>query len=390
MLKVSVAKHRGAFTLDAKFESPTPGVVALFGRSGCGKTTTIDVMSGLLAADEAHIELDGVVLEDRQTRVSVPAEDRRIGYVFQDGRLFPHLNVLANLRYGLQRATRRGRGIGRGGGADARGGAAASGGAGGRGGQQEIGLDAIVSLLGLDSLLKSRPHQLSGGERQRVSLGRALLSQPRLLLLDEPLSALDAPRREEVLPYLEKLRDNLSIPMVYVSHQFDEVLRLATHVVLMDAGRVIAQGSLNEISLVPALRSIVGPDLVGAVVDGEVTAVDSASGMARLKLGPGALHVAARGVAVGEHVRVQLLARDIILATQAPRGLSVRNELSGRIVGIANDEDETLLVSIDIGGMVVLSRTTREAGAALGLREGLDVWVLVKAVSTRGHAFRMA
>jgi molybdate transport system ATP-binding protein len=366
MLKVAVAKRRQAFTLDAKFESPTPGVVALFGRSGCGKTTTINVMSGLLPADEAHIELDDVVLEDTQTRVSVPTEERRIGYVFQDGRLFPHLNVLANLRYGLQRAVRHG------------------------GGREVIGLDAIVSLLGLDSLLKSRPHQLSGGESQRVSLGRALLSQPRLLLLDEPLSALDAPRREEVLPYLEKLRDNLSIPMVYVSHQFDEVLRLATHVVLMDAGRVIAQGSLNEISLVPALRSIVGPDLVGAVVDGEVTGVDSASGMAHLKIGPGTLHVGVRGAAIGQRVRVQLLARDIILATEPPRGLSVRNELSGRIVGIANDEDQTLLVSIDIGGMVVLSRTTREAGTALGLREGLDVWVLIKAVSTRGRAFRMA
>jgi molybdate transport system ATP-binding protein len=211
-----------------------------------------------------------------------------------------------------------------------------------------------------------------------------------MLLLDEPLAALDAARREEVLPYLERLRDTFSIPMVYVSHQFDEVLRLATHVVLMDAGRVLAQGTLNEVSLVPALRDIVGADSVGAVLDGVVTGVDASAGMADLRVGTGVLNVSVRGVGVGEHVRVQLLARDIILAVEAPRGLSVRNELRGVVVALVHDEDEAVLVTIDVGGANVLSRVTRSAVGSLGLRIGLAVWVLVKAVSTRGHAFRVS
>jgi molybdate transport system ATP-binding protein len=211
-----------------------------------------------------------------------------------------------------------------------------------------------------------------------------------MLLLDEPLAALDAARREEVLPYLEKLRDHFSIPMVYVSHQFEEVLRLATHVVLIDAGRVLAQGTLNEVSLLPALRDIVGADSVGAVLDGVVTAVDTSAGMADLRVGSGTLNVSVRSVGVGERVRVQLLARDIILAVEAPRGLSVRNELRGVVVDLANDEDEAVLVTVDVGGAQVLSRVTRSAVGALGLRAGMAVWVLVKAVSTRGHAFRVS
>jgi len=376
MLKVRVVKRRDGFTLDANFEAPTPGVVALFGRSGCGKTTTIDIISGLLAADEARIELDGYVLEDTGAAAGaarVPPERRRIGYVFQDGRLFPHMTVLRNLRYGMTRAKREVRA------------ADASPTAG-----LPIELEPIISLLGLERLLQRRPNQLSGGERQRVSLGRALLSQPRMLLLDEPLAALDTARREEVLPYLERLRDHLSIPMVYVSHQFDEVLRLATHVVLMDRGRVLAQGALNEISLVPALRDIVGADAVGAVLNGVVTRVDAAGGMADLQVGGGVLNVSVRDVAVGEHVRVQLLARDIILAVEAPRGLSVRNELRGVVVVVVEDEDEAMLVTVDVGGAQVLSRVTRSAVGSLGLRAGMAVWVLVKAVSTRGHAFRLS
>lgn len=356
MLTVKVAKRRAGFVLNAEFSAPTPGVVALFGRSGCGKTTTVNIMSGLLAADAAHVELDGRVLTD------LPPEQRRIGYVFQDGRLFPHMNVLRNLQYGLKRA---------------------------RAPQRTIAFDQIVSLLGLQSLLQRRPYQLSGGERQRVSLGRALLSQPALLLLDEPLAALDAARRDEVLPYLERLRDNLSIPMVYVSHQFDEVLQLATHVVLMDAGHVVAHGSLSEVSLVPQLRAIVGPDSVGAVVDGVVTGVAAASGMAELAVGAGSLKVALTSVGVDERVRVQLLARDIILATEEPHGLSVRNQLRGVITSVVNDDDSARLVTVDVGGANVLSRVTRAAVEELGLRNGMGVWVLVKAVSTRGHAFRV-
>jgi len=361
MLRVSISKKRGEFVLQADFAVPTPAVVALFGPSGCGKTTLVNLISGLLAPDEGRIQLDDTVLTDTNEGICVPAERRRIGYVFQDARLFPHFNVRGNLRYGLRRSS--------------------------AGGSPLIGFEEVVSLLGLPELLDRRPHQLSGGERQRVGLGRALLSQPRLLLLDEPLASLDIARREEVLPYLEALRERLALPMVYVSHQFEEVLRLATHVVLMDAGRVVAQGTPEEVSLLPQLRAIVGPDSVGSVLDGVVTAVHPPVGMADLQLGNGCLHVSLQNVAVGSKVRVQLLARDIILATQKPQGLSVRNELRGVIADITPDDPDTVLVKVDIGGVTVLARITQQASQALAFRPGSPVWVLVKAVSMRGRAF---
>src|SRR5580698_6712895 len=263
MLTVSATKHRGAFLLNAQFELPTPGVVALFGRSGCGKTTLVNVIAGLLAADSGRVALDGTVLLDTNRGINVPPERRRIGYVFQEARLFPHMRVAANLRYALRRAAVA----------------------------PFIGLDRVVDLLDLAPLMGRRTHALSGGERQRVAIGRALLSQPSLLLLDEPLASLEASRREEVLPYLETLRDQLSIPMVYVSHNFDEVLRLATHLVLMEAGRTTAQGSLAEMSLNPAIRAIIGPDAVGAIVDGTVLGVDRDSGLTRVQVGQGELKI---------------------------------------------------------------------------------------------------
>lgn len=371
MLRVSALKKRDGFALQAEFEAPTPGIVALFGRSGSGKTTLVNIISGLLSADEAKIELDDVVLSDTRTGTSVPVEQRRIGYVFQDGRLFPHFNVLANLRYGLKRSLRHVRQpVAR----DRQ--------------AQPIALDEVIALLGLSALLERRPHQLSGGERQRVGLGRALLSQPLLLLLDEPLASLDAARREEVLPYLEALRDRLSIPMVYVSHQLEEVLQLATHVVLMDAGRVVAQGTLGEVCLRPELRAIIGPDSVGSVLDGVIARTDPARAMAELQLGNSSLQLSLRDVAVGSRVRVQLLARDIILATEQPHGLSVRNTLRGVVSEISPDDADAVLVKVDIGGATVLARITHDATTALSLHAGSPVWVLVKAVSTRGHAFR--
>jgi molybdate transport system ATP-binding protein len=361
MLSVAVRKQRGTFTLQAAFAAPTPGVTALFGRSGSGKTTLVDIICGLLPPDDGEVRLGDAVLTDVARRVSIPVERRRIGYVFQDARLFPHLTVLGNLRYGATRAA---------------------------GTSAVIGFEEVVALLGLEALLERRPRTLSGGERQRVALGRALLSQPRLLLLDEPLASIDAARRQEVLPYLEALRDRLSIPMVYVSHEFEEVLRLATHLVLMDAGRVIAAASVAEISLRPELRAIVGADLVGSVLEGVVTAVHGAGGFADLALGSGVLRLSSRDVDVGARVRVQLLARDVILAVQEIGGLSVRNALAGRIADITPDQEDAVLVRVDVGGPIVLARITRAALAALRLHTGQPVWALVKSVSLRGHAFR--
>lgn len=360
MLKIHAQKRRKDFTLDVAIEVPTPGVVALFGRSGCGKTTLVDIVAGLLEPDAASIEIDGTILDDTRARRRVPAEDRRIGYVFQDSRLFPHLGVLGNLRYGEKRARAAGR---------------------------RITLDQVVQLLGLEALLQRRTQALSGGERQRVALGRALLSQPRLLLLDEPLASLDAARREEVLPYLEKLRDDLAIPIVYVSHQFDEVLRLATHVVLLENGHAATQGGLDTVCLHPQLRAIVGSDAVGAVLTGVIVAADPATGLAAVRVGAGILNVNLRDLQPGASVRVQLLARDIILAIHPVEGLSVRNVLAGTIANITSDDADAELVHVDIGGAVVLARVTRAALQSLALQVGLRIWVLVKSVSIRGHAF---
>jgi molybdate transport system ATP-binding protein len=357
MLSVAAKKRRGAFLLDAKFDLPTPGVVALFGRSGCGKTTLVNVIAGLLLADFGRIAQDDSVLLDTDLRINVPPERRHIGYVFQDARLFPHMRVEANLRYALKRAAVA----------------------------PFVGEDRVVQLLDLEPLLGRRTHELSGGERQRVAIGRALLSQPSLLLLDEPLASLDASRREEVLPYLETLRDQLAIPMVYVSHNFDEVLRLATHLVLMEAGKTIAQGNLSEMSLHPQIRAIIGSDAVGAIVDGTVLGMDSSGGLTRVQVGRGELQVQCGKTAPGTRLRVQLLARDLIVATEPPRHLSVRNSLPGVITSIANDVDDSDLIAIDIGGILIMARVTKAATRELGLAAGKPVWALVKTASLRPH-----
>jgi len=361
MIRVEARLRRGDFRLDADFETPEAGVVALFGRSGCGKTTLVNIIGGLLAPDAGRIEIGGEVLLDTASGRSVAPEARGIGYVFQDARLFPHLTVAANLDYGLRRT---------------------------RGRTQGIARDEVISLLALQDLLDRRPHTLSGGERQRVALGRALLAQPRLLLLDEPLASLDAARREEVLPYLEALRTRLSLPMIYVSHAFDEVLRLATHLVVLDAGRVVAQGSLAEVSLDPALTAIVGPAAAGAVLDGRVVEVDAARGLARVAIGDhGELHVAAADTAPGMALRVQVLARDVILSDRAPQGLSVRNALRGRVGAIEVESEDARRVMVELPGARVVAYVTRNAIDELRLEPGSETWVIVKAVSLRSRPF---
>ena len=359
MLAVAAAAKRGAFALDVRFDLPTPGVAALFGRSGSGKSMVVNTIAGLLKPDLGRIVHDGAVLLDTQQRIEVPPERRRMGYVFQDARLFPHLSVAGNLRYAERRAS----------------------------GSTYVSLDTVTSLLDLGSLMDRRTHQLSGGERQRVAIGRALLTQPRLLLLDEPLAALDGARREEVLPYLESLRDQLAIPMVYVTHDFDEVLRLATHIVLMESGTVVAQGEVAKMSLDPHLRALIGPDQVGAIIDGVVLGFDAASGLTKVRVGDGDLYVQAKDLSVGTPLRVQLLARDVIVSTQIPERLSVRNCLAGLVTSIQDDDLGADLVTIDIGGALIVARITKAATRDLSLTPQMNTWALVKSVSLRGHAF---
>lgn len=356
MLHAALKLRRGEFVLDADFTAPTPGLTALYGRSGAGKTTLVHLLAGLMQADAGLIELDGARLFDSESGLIVPAHQRRLPCVFQDLRLFPHFAVAGNLRYGLKRA----------GPAPAR-----------------ILMERVVELLDLGALLHRRCWQLSGGERQRVALGRALLAQPGLLLLDEPLASIDAAKRGELLPYFERLRDELAVPMILVTHQFEDVVRLATHVVLIDGGRVQAQGDLPTVSRRPELASLLGTEGVGAVIEGEVTSVDVDSGLATIAAGANRIFAAADGLSAGRRLRLQLLARDLILATARPEGLSVRNILPATVTALHPEPPHNIMVELDAGGLSLLARVTTAAAQDLRLLAGQRLWVLVKAVSLR-------
>jgi molybdate transport system ATP-binding protein len=359
VLEVRARLHRGEFTLDVDFTAPTPGVVALFGRSGCGKTTLVQVIAGLLSPESGRIALDGEVFFAAGER-NVRAEKRRIGCVFQDARLFPHFSVLGNLRYGARRAPSD---------------------------SHRIGEAEVIDLLGLGALVERRPHQLSGGERHRVAIGRALLSQPRLLLLDEPLAAQDLARRAELLPYLERLCSRLRLPIVYVSHQFDEVVRLATEVVLLEHGAVVLQGNVAALARSPALRAIVGSDDVGAVIEGRVESVDPATESARVRVGGGSLRVTVADAAVGGDVRVHVLARDVVLALEPPTGAVAAEVLRGTVASLVPDGAHSLLVEVDVGGVLLLARVASRSPLVQALTPGRAVSLLVSAAWSRASAF---
>jgi molybdate transport system ATP-binding protein len=353
------AKH-GTFELEAAFSVATPGVTALFGRSGSGKSTVISLLAGLLAPEHGRIVLDDLTFLDTRARLNVPAEERATGYVFQDARLFPHLNVRHNLLYGLHRV---------------------------RGRPAPIRLEAIVELLGLSSLLERRTRELSGGERQRVALGRALLAQPRLLLLDEPLASLDAERRDEVLPYFERLRDEFRIPIIYVSHDFEEVLRLAEQVILLDRGRVSASGTLQQICLSEALHAIVGPGVIGTLLDATVQQIHAEERLATLACGPLSLRVALGGVERGTHVRLYVPADDVLIALEAPRAVSARNVLPVVVKRLELLNGSVLVHLTAASTQPLLARVTHSAVQELGLVPGKECFALVKAVAAQGRRF---
>jgi molybdate transport system ATP-binding protein len=352
--------RRGTFDLEAAFSVATPGVTALFGRSGSGKSTVISLLAGLLAPERGRIVLDDLTFLDTRTRVSVPAEERATGYVFQDARLFPHLNVRHNLLYGLQRVRAR---------------------------PAPIRLEAIVELLGLAALLERRTRELSGGERQRVALGRALLAQPRLLLLDEPLASLDAERRDEVLPYFERLRDEFKVPIIYVSHEFEEVLRLAEQVILLDQGRVSASGSLQEICLSEALHAIVGPGVIGTLLDAIVQQVHTEERLATLTSGALSLRVALGAVERGTRVRLYVPADDVVIALEAPRAVSARNVLPVVVTRLEPLNGSVLVHLTAAASQTLLARVTHSAVQELGLAPGRQCFALVKAVAAQGRRF---
>lgn len=353
MLEVSVQHGFGSFALDVAFRAPG-GVTALFGASGAGKSTVLAAVAGLLRPQAGRVALGGDAVLDTAARIDVPAERRRFAVVFQDARLFPHLSVAGNLRYGLRRAPA---------------------------GAEGPGFDEVMGLLGIGALLGRRPRALSGGERQRVALGRALLSRPRLLLMDEPLAALDTPRTAEILPFLERLRDVAGLPILYVTHALEEVDRLADTLVLMEAGRVTAAGPLADLSARTDLAALAGRRDAGMVLSCLVAGHDVARGLTRLGFAGGAFWVPLRPEAEGTRLRMRVRARDVAVATEAPRGLSMHNVLAARVAGIDPAGPHEVFVRLGLGPTVLLARVTRDAVTNLFLRPGQAVFALVKSTT---------
>ncbi|HQU70078.1 MAG TPA: molybdenum ABC transporter ATP-binding protein [Albidovulum sp.] len=352
-MTLSVAfRHRfPGLALDIAFEAP-PGVTALFGRSGAGKTTVVQAVAGLLRPDSGRVTADGSVLTDTDARIFLPPHLRRIGYVFQDARLFPHLTVRQNLLYGRWFAPER----------------------------DGASLDRIVAMLDIGPLLDRRPGALSGGERQRVALGRAILSSPRLLLMDEPLAALDEARKAEVLPYLERLRDEVALPILYVSHSMAEVARLATTVVLIEGGLVTAAGPAPAILSDPSAAPLLGLREAGAILTARVAAQEE-DGLTRLESAAGTLWLPRVAARPGATVRLRILAQDVMLSTRRPEAISALNILAMTVTDIRIGEGPGALVQLRAQGETILARITRRSALALGLAPGLPVYAILKAVS---------
>jgi molybdate transport system ATP-binding protein len=346
----------GSFLLDVDLQLPSSGVSALYGPSGCGKTTVLRALGGLERA-AGRVTLNGEVWQDDAAGRWLPTHRRALGYVIQEAALFPHLDVRGNLEFGRRRA-----------------GAAA----------RALELAPLIDLLGIGHLLAQRPASLSGGERQRVAIARALATAPRLLLMDEPLAGLDAQRKAEILPYLERLHRELGLPIVYVTHAMDEVARLADHLVLLDAGRVRASGALAEL-MARADLPLQRPDDAGVVIEAQVAEDDPAYGLMRVAFAGGSLWLARSGAAVGQPVRVRVLARDVSLSRTAPAQTSIVNVLPARLE-LIRAEGHTALVKLALGqagpaSAGLLARITRRSCDTLALRPGDALFAQVKGVA---------
>jgi len=354
MIDVELLCHRGSFTLDVGFTTPADGVTAVFGASGAGKSTLLDLLVGSLQPKRGRIVIGDRVLLDTGRRIHIPTESRSIGWVPQDGLLFPNLKVLNNLRYGARRTLRI-----------------------------DEALEArVIDTLGLDSLLERWPRDLSGGERQRVALGRALLASPQLLLLDEPLAAVDAARKAEILVLLESIKREFRIPVLHVTHSLAEVLRLADHLVLLDRGQVLAHGPIENLigradTPLLAMRADVGSLLT---LELKTSAADSTHGLADLdghtiRISPLPADVK------GPLIRAYVPANEVIIATQAPQGISVRNILPARILQLRRRNDGSVLIELAVGKQRLLAAVTDAAVRDLGLVVDRPVFALVKSMS---------
>lgn len=339
------------FSLDVDLSLPGRGVTALFGPSGCGKTTLLRSIAGLERPPKGELRVNGDIWQD--DGIWVPTHCRPLAYVFQESSLFPHLSVMGNLQYGRQRSSQ-----------------AAS-----------FDLSQVIELLGIEALLSRKPDALSGGERQRVAIARALAVNPRLLLMDEPLAALDMQRKQEILPYLERMQKTLDIPIIYVTHAPDEVARLAHHIVMLEHGKVIASGSLYDTLSRVDLPLRLGDDR-GVIIDARVSEIDRQWHLAKLDFADGAFWTRDQGLTVQDTARLHILARDVSIAREKPVQSSIQNILAGRIDRCVDDDAPgSVIVRVLIGETPLLARITARAVADLALRPGDAVWVQVKSVA---------
>ena len=354
-------RHRfPGFALDLAFAAAETGVTALFGPSGAGKTSTINAIAGLFTPDEGRIAIGGETLLDTASGIDLPARARRVGYVFQEARLFPHLSVAANLDFGAKRTPAP---------------------------LPPNERQRIVDMLGIEHLANRRPRNLSGGERQRVSLGRALIANPRILLLDEPMAALDASRKAEIMPWLEKLRDEARIPILLVSHAIEEVTQLADNVVFMDKGTVLAAGPAEDV----LSRSDLSPRgaflEAGAVISGKVVSQDDAHRMTEIGFDGGRIWVPRLKAEPGGRVRLRVRASDVMLALEEPHGVSANNIVAATVAAIRETADGLYLdVELTCGSARLVSRITRKSCERLELRTGMPLFAVIKSVSVERHA----
>jgi molybdate transport system ATP-binding protein len=353
-LDLDLSITRGTFTMDVAFQTAASGITALFGVSGSGKTTLGQAIGGFLKPARGRIAVNQRSLFDADRGIDIKPEARRVGFVFQDSRLFPHLSVEANLQYGLKRAGAR---------------------------NADANTPEITALLGLDGLLNRRPGGLSGGERQRVAIGRALLSMPDILVMDEPLAALDSARRGEIVDYIAALKTRIGLPIIYISHSVDEVARLADHMIVLDHGQVLASGLVADVFASPHVVERIAADGWGALIDGRIAGRDLSSGLTEIAFPGGRIKVPPIAAALGTKVRLRIPARDVIIALQPVTGLSVQNDLPARIDDLRPVLNGQVDVYLALGPTRLIARITEGAVKRLDLRPGMAVHALVKSVA---------